>query len=106
MNTTIDDIQLLQDRHQPVLVLYGKSNDGVVMEKLMLFSKKEPLFEINDIIKGLTAYFAFHYVANYQYSPHTNKVCQFLEAQLLKSATSSSSAVKELIMYLQSSECT
>ena len=105
MNTTIDDIQLLQDRHQPVLVLCKKRYDGVVMEKLMLFSEKEPLFEINDIIKGLIAYFAFHYVANYQYSPHTSKVCQFLEAQLLKSATSNCSAVKEL-MYLQYSECT
>ena len=104
MNTTTDEILLLEDRHQPVLVLYGKSKGGVKIEKLMLFSEKEPLFQVDDIVKGLLAYFAYHYVANYEYSPHTKKVGEFLEAELLRSAASKCSAVKELVMYLQPSE--
>ena len=95
-------MNLLTDRHQPVLIIYGRIRGGLKIEKLMLHSEKRLLLEVDDVLKGLMAFFAYHYAANYEYSPHVKKVCEFLEEQLLKSATASCSAVKELVMYLQS----
>ena len=47
------------------------------IEKLMLHLEKRLLLEVDDVIKGLMAYFAYHYAANYEYSPHERRFVSF-----------------------------